>query len=175
MRRTDAQCWLQRATASDAARQWPTYMGVFVWAVRKFPGSLRACHAPLLASRNRWNALSILHTSNKSFALHHRLRRKVLQTLTNYFSRYDIIRQRSLLHQTHHITWHMVYLPDKDFFLCCVFRVLYCSVTLYYSYFVLLFFLLCFVLFIVRVLCCVCLWCTCCYPNWGFSMLFPQL
>jgi hypothetical protein len=36
-------------------------------------------------------------------------------------------------------------------------------------------FLLCFVLFIVRVLYCVCLWCTWCYPNWGFSVLFPQL
>jgi hypothetical protein len=32
----------------------------------------------------------------------------------------------------------MVYLPDMDCFLCCVFSVLYCSVTLYYS--VLLFF-----------------------------------
>jgi hypothetical protein len=36
-------------------------------------------------------------------------------------------------------------------------------------------FLLCIVLFIVLVLYCVCLWCTCCYPNWGFSVLFPQL
>jgi hypothetical protein len=27
----------------------------------------------------------------------------------------------------------MVYLPDMDSFLCCVFCVLYCSVTLYYS------------------------------------------
>jgi hypothetical protein len=35
-------------------------------------------------------------------------------------------------------TWHMVYLPDMDCFLCCVFSVLYCSVTLFYS--VLLFF-----------------------------------
>jgi hypothetical protein len=36
-------------------------------------------------------------------------------------------------------------------------------------------FLLCIVLFIVLVLYCVCLWRTCCYPNWGFSALLPQL
>jgi hypothetical protein len=30
-------------------------------------------------------------------------------------------------------------------------------------------------LHIVRVSYCVCLWCTWCYPNWGFSVLFPQL
>jgi hypothetical protein len=46
-------------------------------------------------------------------------------------------------------------LTDMDCFLCCVFYVLYCSVTLYYS--VLLFFFLCIVLFIVLVLYCVCL------------------
>jgi hypothetical protein len=34
---------------------------------------------------------------------------------------------------------------------------------------------LCIVMFIVRILYCVRLWCTCCYPNWGFSVLFPQL
>jgi hypothetical protein len=33
-------------------------------------------------------------------------------------------------------------------------------------------FLLCIVLFIVLVLYCVCLWCTCRYPDWGFSVLF---
>jgi hypothetical protein len=43
-------------------------------------------------------------------------------------------------------TWHTVYLPDTDCFLCCVFSVLYCSVTLYCS--LLLFFLMCIVLFI---------------------------
>jgi hypothetical protein len=31
------------------------------------------------------------------------------------------------------------------------------------------------VVFIVLVLYCVCLWCTFCYRNWGFSVLFPQL
>jgi hypothetical protein len=36
-------------------------------------------------------------------------------------------------------------------------------------------FLLCIVLFIFLELYCVCLWCMCCYPNWGFSVLFPQL
>jgi hypothetical protein len=36
-------------------------------------------------------------------------------------------------------------------------------------------FLQCIVPFIFLVLYCVCLWCTCCYPKWGFSVLFPQL
>jgi hypothetical protein len=35
-------------------------------------------------------------------------------------------------------------------------------------------FLLCIVLFIFLVFYCACLWCTCCYPNWGLSVLFPQ-
>jgi hypothetical protein len=66
----------------------------------------------------------------------------------------------------------MVYFPDMDCFLCCVFCVLYCSgiVLLFVTVF-----LLCSVLFIVLVLYCICLWCTCCYPDWGFSVLFPQL
>jgi hypothetical protein len=38
-----------------------------------------------------------------------------------------------------------------------------------------LIFLLCFVLIIVRVSYCVCLWCTWCYPNWGFSVLFSSV
>jgi hypothetical protein len=36
-------------------------------------------------------------------------------------------------------------------------------------------FLLCIVLLIVLVLYCVCLCYTCCYPSWGFSVLFSQL
>jgi hypothetical protein len=74
---------------------------------------------------------------------------------------------------SHCKTWHMVYLPDLDCYLCCVFCVLYCSVTLLLLCVTV--FLLCIVLFIVLVLYCFCLWCTCCYPNWGFSVLFPQL
>jgi hypothetical protein len=46
----------------------------------------------------------------------------------------------------------MVYLPDMDWFLCCVFCVLY-SVTLYYS---VLLFILCIILFTVLVLHSVC-------------------
>jgi hypothetical protein len=50
----------------------------------------------------------------------------------------------------------MVYLPVMDCFLCCVLRVLYCSVTSYYS---VLLFLFCvfFVLIIFLALYCVCL------------------
>jgi hypothetical protein len=54
---------------------------------------------------------------------------------------------------------------DMDCFLCCVFCVLDCSVTLYY----------CLLLFSFCVLYCIYLWCTCCYPDWGFSVPFPQL
>jgi hypothetical protein len=73
------------------------------------------------------------------------------------FTYYNSNKAHSLL------TWYGL------FSLLCV---LYCSVTLYYS--VLLLFL-CTVQFAVLVLYCVCLWCTCCYPNWGFSVLLPHL
>jgi hypothetical protein len=58
-----------------------------------------------------------------------------------------------------------------------VFSVVYSvfCIVLWHCYYSVLVFLLCIVLFIVLVLYCVCLWCTCCYPNWGFSVLFPQL
>jgi hypothetical protein len=55
--------------------------------------------------------------------------------------------------------------------LCILCYLLFCDIVLL----CVTVFLQCIVLFIVLVLYCVCLWCTCCYPNWGFSVLFPQL
>jgi hypothetical protein len=45
---------------------------------------------------------------------------------------YPVLIQRNATH-TPFITSHKVCLPDMDCFLCCVFSVLYCSVTLYCS------------------------------------------
>jgi hypothetical protein len=62
--------------------------------------------------------------------------------------------------------------------LLCMFSLLCIQCSLLFCDIVLLcvtVFLLCIVLFLFLVLYCVCLWCTCCYPNWGFSVLFPQL
>jgi hypothetical protein len=52
--------------------------------------------------------------------------------------------------------------------LCIQCSVLFCDILLLCG----TVFLLCIVLFIVLVLYCVCLWCMCCYPNGGFSVLF---
>jgi hypothetical protein len=61
---------------------------------------------------------------------------------------------------------------QKTFSLLCILcSLLFCDIVIL----CVTIFLLYFVLFIFRVLYCVCLWCTWCYPNWGFSVLFPQL
>jgi hypothetical protein len=55
--------------------------------------------------------------------------------------------------------------------LCVQCSVLFCDIVLL----CVTVFLPCISLFIFLVLYCVCLWCTYCYPNWGFSVLFPHL
>jgi len=90
MRRTDAQCWLHRATASDAARHRtdadrPTYMCVFVWAVRKFPGSLCTYHAPPTNSPQQVGCSFDSPHKQLTFSLSTiSLDTTVLQTVTNY-------------------------------------------------------------------------------------------
>jgi hypothetical protein len=61
-------------------------------------------------------------------------------TISNYvwWERYRGVFTVSIWFSFFCTTWHMVYLPDMDCFLFCVFSVLYCSVTLYY--YVLMFF-----------------------------------
>jgi hypothetical protein len=56
------------------------------------------------------------------------------------------------------ITRHTVCLPVMDAFICCVFCVLCCSVA-----------------FTVHCYCYCIIVLVLCYPNWGFSVLFPQL
>jgi hypothetical protein len=55
---------------------------------------------------------------------------------------------------------HMVYFPDLDCFLCCVFSVVYCFVTLYCN---VLLFVFCVLYCALFLYCTVfCLWCICC-------------
>jgi hypothetical protein len=86
-------------------------------------------------------------------------------------SDWHVQKSNSVTITTRFLRFRSIYCPIWFIIMCFTCSLLFCDNVLL----CVTVFLLCIVLFIVLVLYCVCLWCTCCYPNWGYSVLFPQL